>query len=63
MSFADKRYARHLRDKDLERYLGLKPHDPMREAVGGRRYSSQDVESLEEEKVPWLKRKRREYPR
>lgn len=63
MSFADKRYRRRLRDQDLERYLGLKPNDRLRDLLPGNRYSAQDIEALEEEKLPGLKRRRREYPR
>lgn len=51
--------ALDLHDRDLERNLGIRPHDPTRDAFGARRYSQRDIELLEEEKVPWLRAKRR----
>jgi hypothetical protein len=50
---------RNRQDHDLEQWLRLRKVDPSRDMVGGRRYSPADIEALEEEKVPWLKAKRR----
>jgi len=50
---------RNRQDHDLEQWLRLRKVDPTRDQFGGRRYSSADIEALEEEKVPWLKAKRR----
>ena len=50
---------RNRQDHDLEQWLRLRKVDPTRDQFGGRCYSSADIEALEEEKVPWLKAKRR----
>lgn len=50
---------RRRQDAELERTLNVRKNDPVREAYGGIRYSRADIEALEEERVPWLKARRR----
>lgn len=59
MSLERRMHQRRLADQDLERYLGLRKVDVTRDQISQRRYSRQDIEALEEDKVPWLKAKRR----
>lgn len=49
---------RRRKDAELERDLRLQKNDPTRERYGGILYSPADIKKLEEEKVPWLRRKR-----
>lgn len=50
--------ARRLADQELERYLGLRKVDLTRDQISPRRYSRQDIEDLEAERVPWRKSRR-----
>lgn len=59
MSLPRRMDKRQREDRELERWLNLRKHDPTRDTYGGIRYSPQDIEALEEERVPWLKAKRR----
>lgn len=57
-SLERKMAQQRLRDQDLERYLGLRKIDPTRDQISPRRYSRQDIDDLEAERVPWRKPRR-----
>lgn len=57
MRFLQKILARKERDAEMERELGIPKNDPDSKRYGGF-YSRADIERLEEEMVPWLRRKR-----
>lgn len=59
MSLLSKFYARRSLDRELEQTLRLRKNDPTADAFGGRVYTTSDIELLEEEMVPWIRRKRR----
>jgi hypothetical protein len=49
---------RKRKDPDIERQLRIRKHDPLTDRYGGVTYSPADIEALENERLPWLKRKR-----
>ena len=51
---------RREKDAELERVMRVRKNDPELERYGGIRYSRADIEALEEERVPWLKEKRKQ---
>lgn len=59
MSLPRKIEDRKRQDADLERELKIRRNDPVSDKLGGVRYSPADIEALENELLPWLKRKRR----
>lgn len=59
MSLPEQMKRRRRADRELEVKYNIAKNDPLAQALGGRRYSQADVEALEEEMVPWLRRARR----
>lgn len=59
MIWPRKNQGRRPSDRELEQALHIRKNDPTAEAFGGRVYTTDDIKRLEEERVPWLKRKRR----
>lgn len=59
MSLPKRMAQRRHEDRNLERQLGVRKNDPMLDTTGGIRYAPADIEALEEERVPWLKTRRR----
>lgn len=59
MSLEKRMKARRQRDEELEQSLDVRKNDPTVDLYGGIRYSRKDVEDLEEDRVPWLRAKRR----
>jgi hypothetical protein len=58
MSLPRRIAERKERDADMERELRIRKNDPLTERYGGVTYSPADIEALENERLPWLKRKR-----
>jgi hypothetical protein len=46
-------------DQRFEQRARIRRRDPQADKVGGRVYSPDDIRALEEERVPWLRRRRR----
>lgn len=59
MSLPKKMAQRRREDARVEIALRIRKHDPQVDTAGGIRYSPADIEALEEERVPWLKARRR----
>lgn len=59
MSLPVRMKRRKREDSDLERKLGIRKNDPYGRAAGVT-YTPADIEALEEERVPWLRARRRQ---
>lgn len=58
MSLPERMERRRREDREMEVRLGIKKNDPYGQKIG-RSYSPADIEKLEEERVPWLRARRR----
>lgn len=58
MSFWRKIEKRREEDDEMEQTVGVQKNDPLATKIG-RTYTPADIERLEEERVPWLRKRRR----